>query len=332
MDIDAFIAKYRPDWERLEQATKAGSRGIVKLRGSEIQEVIRLYLRTSGHLGEVRTRYHDRPVEDYLTGVIARAHAAIYSTKSRSVGGFFRLMGRRYRESVRETAPFIAISAVVLGITIILTLFWVSNSPDARVGLIPPSAQEAIKKAGGNPVDFGVSSATVSTFILLNNARVALLAFGLGITLGLGTAYVLISNGFLIGVLGGGFQAAGKGWEFWSLVLPHGLLELFAICIASGAGLRMGWTIIDPGDRFRGRALAEESRRAVIVVIGVIPAFIVAALIEGFVSGSGVVPPWMQLALGVAVCVLYLLALFGLTRSKTPVSLDSQVLIRKPSG
>jgi uncharacterized membrane protein SpoIIM required for sporulation len=93
-------------------------------------------------------------------------------------------------------------------------------------------------------------------------------------------------------------------------VLPHGFLEIMAICIAGGAGLRIGWSLIDPGDRPRSVALQEEATDAVLVVIGVIPAFAIAALIEGFVTGrTGF--PLLEVGLGAVVALAYLAFLFG---------------------
>ncbi len=66
------------------------------------------------------------------------------------------------------------------------------------------------------------------------------------------------------------------------------MLELTSVFIAGAAGLRLGWTLIDPGDRPRLSALAEEGRRAVVIVIGLILTFAAAGTIEGFVTGR----PW----------------------------------------
>ncbi len=139
----------------------------------------------------------------------------------------------------------------------------------------------------------------------------AFLAFALGVTLCIGTLVVLVQNALLLGVLAGAFQAVGNGGRFWALVLPHGILELTAICIAAGAGLRMGWALIDPGDRPRSVALREETSEAVVVVVGVIPAFVVAAIVEGFVTGSGV-PDAIEIGLGIVLAVGYVALLIGL--------------------
>jgi uncharacterized membrane protein SpoIIM required for sporulation len=116
---------------------------------------------------------------------------------------------------------------------------------------------------------------------------VAFVAFGGGVLLCAVTAFVLVTNGANLGEAAGVFAAAGQEGRFFGLVLPHGLLELTSVVIAGGAGLRLGWTVIHPGDRSRSQALATEGRRAVTIVLGLILTFIVAGTIEGFVAGSG---------------------------------------------
>lgn len=318
MDVDSFIAKYRTEWQRLEAATRRGGAGLAGLRGEELQEVVRLYLRASGHLAEARARYHDPGLERYLNGLVAAAHAAVYSARPRTLRGFVSLFGERYREAIRATGPHILVAgALLLGVLVAITA-WVAVSPDAFEGLVPPAAREAIREAGGGRADLGLPAAGVTTLILFNNVQVAFLAFALGITLGVGTVWVLVQNAVFIGVLAGAFHAVGTWKVFWALVLPHGLLELTAIAISAGAGLRIGWSLIDPGDRPRLRALAEESRGAVLVIVGVIPAFVAAAIIEGFVTGSPL-PAWVELGLGVLVAALYVAFLFGWPPRRSPV-------------
>jgi uncharacterized membrane protein SpoIIM required for sporulation len=308
VDLDSYIAKYRPEWQRLEQACAGGGSGLAKRPGEEIEEVVRLYQRVSAHLAEVQARFRDPRLRGYLNGVVIRAHGAIYSSRPRTLAGAVRWFGPRYRKAIRRTAPFILAAAALLVIVAVACLLWVNGSREARAGLLPAFARGQIRRSGGR-TDFGIPNAAVSTFILINNVQVAFLAFALGITLMLGTLYMVIQNAVLLGVLAGAYTAFGRAGAFWTLILPHGLLELTAICIAAGAGMRMGWALIDPGDRPRSRALAEESRDAVLVVLGVVPAFVLAAIIEGFVTGN--VPGPVALALGAVVWIGYMAFLIG---------------------
>jgi uncharacterized membrane protein SpoIIM required for sporulation len=152
-------------------------------------------------------------------------------------------------------------------------------------------------------------AAQFSTLVMFNNIRVSFVAFALGVLL-LPAVYVLYLNGENLGVQGGLFVYEGEAGHFFGLILPHGLLELTAIFIAAGAGLQMGWALVAPGDRTRGTALAEEGRRSVGLVLGTLLAFVVAGLIEGFVTPAPV-PTLVRVAVGVAVEAAFLLWLLG---------------------
>ena len=106
----------------------------------------------------------------------------------------------------------------------------------------------------------------------------------MGVTAGLGTAWMMVLNGLLIGVVGTACFRAGLSLSLWSFVAPHGSLELPAIFIAGGAGLILGRGLLDPGMLPRREALAESGGLAIRLLLGVIPLLIVAGAIEGFVS------------------------------------------------
>jgi uncharacterized membrane protein SpoIIM required for sporulation len=328
VDIDSFIEARRPVWLHLEEACKDGRQGVTKLAGREIQELITAYLVTSADLSEAQTRYRDWELSNYLSSLLAKANSALYAARPRTVRGLLQVFGARYRRAVNKTRPYIGVAATALALAIVATYFWVISSPAAQAGILPPQARAALRQAGGRDPDLLGQGTALSGLIFVNNARVALLAFALGITFGAGTLLMLAFNGFLVGALGGGYAAVGRAGAFWALIVPHGLLELTAICIAAGAGLRIGWAIVEPGDRLRSRALAEESAEALIAVVGVIPAFAVAALIEGFVTGTAV-PNSVEIGVGVTVEILYLAFLFGWPRRAYKLR---QLRVREPSG
>lgn len=315
MDLDSYIKAHRPEWAKLEQATASGGRALGRRHGDDVTETIRLYLRASSHLAEVQTRYHDPAVEQYLNGLVVRAHGAIYEGGGVASGrSFLRFFVTRYREVIRRTLPFILVVAAVLTLVMLATDLWVAASREAQAGLFPPEARRALQQAGEAGVSDEMGSAGLSALIFQNNVQVSFLAFALGISFGIGTIWVVVTNAVFIGLLAGAYQAAGAGWTFWSLVLPHGFLELLAICIAGGAGLRMGWAMIDPGDRSRTAALGEEARDAVLAILGVIPAFGLAAVIEGFVTGrTGA--PLMEVVMGGFVAAGYAALLLFPTRA-----------------
>ena len=317
MDIDSFIQHYRPEWERLEQACARGSAGLARRSGPEIDELVRLYLRAATHLAEVRTRYRDPRLEAYLNRVVGSAHAALYGARARSLRQLLRLFGPRYREAARRTLPFILVAAGIMVLVTGAVAVWVTSSRQAQAGLLPPLAREALRRAGGRRPVLGVAPPGLSTFIFENNVQVAVLSFISGVAFGIGSVFFVANNALLLGTLAGAYQSAGKAGVFWPLILPHGLLELTAICIAAGAGMRIGWSLIEPGDRPRGEAIVAEARDAVFVVVGVVPAFAVAALIEGFVTPSGINPA-ISITLGAVVAAAYIVLVFAPLHRRRP--------------
>ena len=149
----------------------------------------------------------------------------------------------------------------------------------------------------------------MATLIFTNNIQVAFLAFAGGVLFGLGTVYVLVSNGLSLGGVLGAAQFYGVAPLLWSFISPHGYLELTCIVIAGAAGLMLGDALLRPGLQLRREALARAARRAVELVVGAAPVLVVAGLIEGFVSPSDL-PIAIKLAIGpLAGVALYALLL-----------------------
>jgi len=142
-------------------------------------------------------------------------------------------------------------------------------------------------------------AAQFSTEVLTNNIQVSFLVFVAGIAWAVPSILLLIFNGANIGVAAGLFHDAGQASKFWGLILPHGLLEMSAIVVAGAGGLRLGWSLVAPGDRTRSQSLVEEAQRSVSIVLGLIVVFIVAGLIEGFVTPSSL-PTEARVSIGVA--------------------------------
>jgi uncharacterized membrane protein SpoIIM required for sporulation len=153
-----------------------------------------------------------------------------------------------------------------------------------------PDEYQSVTEPRPEGQDLGLTTeeqAAFSSQILTNNIRVSLLAFAAGILAGLGTAAVLILNGVLFGTVAGLAIGAGNGSPFFELVSAHGVLELSCIVVAGAAGMKLGWSLVEPGTATRGAALRREAVPALAVVLGTAPWLVVAGIVEGFVTGSG---------------------------------------------
>jgi len=306
MDLDRFIVRNAGAWHRLEDLTSRARRsGQRAMSSSEVDELVALYQRTSAQLSHARTYYDDPGLTSRLTTLVAAANAAIYGSQPASLRSFARFFTETFPAAVYVNRRFIAAAAALFFVPAIAMGAWLGTSDRALDVAVPREVREAYVQTRFEDYYSSKPASEFSTQVLVNNIWVSFLAFAAGVFLCVGTAFLLANNGYQLGAAAGVFIQAHEAGKFFGLVLPHGLLELTAIVIAGGAGLRLGWTVIAPGDRPRGAALAEEGRRAVVIVLGLMLCFIVAGIIEGFVTPSDL-PTSMRVGIGVLVEAAFL--------------------------
>jgi uncharacterized membrane protein SpoIIM required for sporulation len=143
---------------------------------------------------------------------------------------------------------------------------------------------------------------------MTNNILVSVNALALGVTAGLGTGFVLIRNGMMIG----GLSAVATQYKvdllFWAVILPHGIIELTAICFAGGAGFVLARAIYAPGDLPRRDALQIAGGEATRLMVGVVVMLIIAGLIEGFITPQPI-HPLLKISFALLTAVLLLIYL-----------------------
>lgn len=305
MHIDDFIIANEPSWARLRELTKKAGRRGRGLSPDELDELVRLYQRVSTHLSLARSRYGDQGLVTSLTALVARAGAIIYGTRPRTLLATARFFTETFPAALWHIRRFVGVATLLFVVPALATGLWIGNSPAALDAAAPREFREQFVGELFEDYYTELASAEFAATVTTNNISVGLLAFAGGIFLCLPTAIVLAFNGLNVGVAWGLFIAAGDQARFWSLILPHGLLELTAIFVAGGAGLALGWTLVDPGDRRRGEALVEEGRRTVVILMGLVLMFVAAGLVEGFVTGAAI-HPWLRVAIGAAVWGLFL--------------------------
>jgi uncharacterized membrane protein SpoIIM required for sporulation len=299
VDIDRYILRNQPTWERLAQLTSVARGGPERLGPEGVAELVRLYQQTSAHLSHARGRYADAALTARLTQLVAGAAGVIYGTRTRSTRAPVRFFSTTFPAAVWHIRRHVVASALLLLVPAFVVGAWVGYSEAALEAAGPEAVREAYVAEDFEAYYSSDPAWQFATEVTVNNIQVSFLAFASGILLCVVTAFILAFNGANVGVAGGLFVAAGEQGKFWGLIIPHGLLELSAVVVAGAAGLALGWAIIAPGDRPRSVALTEEGRRAAIVVAGLVLAFVTAGLIEGFITGRGVPTP-LRVAVGVA--------------------------------
>ncbi|MDQ2754706.1 MAG: stage II sporulation protein M, partial [Actinomycetota bacterium] len=282
MDIDGFLGRHQDEWRRLDHLTQRARRH--RLDPAELEEFASLHQRTSGHLSFARTNFSDPTLLARLSRLVAASGAVLYGARRRELRNLGRFFTVTFPQAVWEIRRMVLLSALLTFVPALAVGIWFANSPSAINASTPAAVRQAYVQHDFQDYYSSQPAAAFATEVYTNNVRVSALAFAGGILAGVPTAYLMVSNGANVGAAGGLFAAAGQSGKFWGLILPHGLVELTSVVLAGAAGLRLGWTLIDPGDRRRGTALAEEGRRAVVLVLGTVATLAVAGLIEGFVT------------------------------------------------
>ena len=305
MDLDRFLARHDQEWSRLsELTTRAASRQGALLSGPELDEMIDLYQRTGAHLSYARRSFRDPALQQRLDLLIATAHATIYGTRPASLRSAGRFFSRTFPGAVWSARVFLLVAALCTFVPAVALGAWIANSDKALEASAPAAVREAYLTEDFEQYYSSEPAGQFATRVFVNNVQVSIVAFAAGVLGCAITAGLLAYNGMNLGFAGGLFISAGQGSKFFGLIAPHGLLELSAVIVAGAAGLRLGWTLIDPGDRRRSDALAAEGRRSVSIVLGLILAFAVAGAIEGFITGSGL-PTSVRVGVGVLVFIAF---------------------------
>ena len=298
MDIDAFAAVHRPEWERLRALSTRG-----RLSGAEADELVRLYQTAAGHLSTVRTSAPDPLIVSELSGLLATARGRIagsHEAKLSDLSRFFVLSLPAAFYRVRWWTVAVGAIFVLLGT---LTGWWVATNPAVLASLGSPEELEQYAEEAFAAYYSNYPAGDFAGQVWTNNAWIAAQCIALGIT-GVFPAFVLVVNAVGVGSSGGIMAAHGHLDVFFGLILPHGLMELTAIFVAGGAGLELFWAWVAPGPRTRSRALAEEGRSLFIVALGLVLVLAVSGVVEGFVTPAAM-PGWLKILIGALVLAGY---------------------------
>ena len=284
MSLDRFIAERQSRWSELEASITSSRRGLRTLPASSLERFGVLVRHASSDLAIARRDYPDAAITEYLNSLCARAHPILYrgtSVPFRAIPSYFAVGLPR---AFRAAWPYICASAGLMLLGIIAGWLAVALRPDLRSSLVPQSLFDQMARG---QVRGSISDAPfAASFIIENNIRVAIFCFLGGLFLGLPTALVLLANGWMLGTIAAAVHLGGYDAAFWSLIAPHGVIELSVIVIAGGTGLMLGDSVLRPGQLRRGDALSAAARKAVALAVSAAVLLIVAGTLEAFVSPS----------------------------------------------
>ena len=265
--------------------------GISALDHRELQELGLLYRQTASDLATVREDVTSSQLSFYLNQLLGRAHNLIYMGHKQKISGIVRFYGQTFPQVFRETFRQSLLAFLIFAATGMATWAVTIHDPSFAHRLLGPQMMDTIEKKEMWTQSIVAIKPLAASGIMTNNLAVSFATFAMGITAGIGTIWMMVTNGMLIGVIGAATWQAGMALQLWSFVAPHGVLELPAIFIAGGAGLEIARGMLFPGLLPRRESLALAGGRAARLVLGIVPMLIFAGIIEGFVSPSGIATP-----------------------------------------
>lgn len=288
-----FVAEHRGEWARLAELTRRRSR----LSGAEVDELVTLYQRTAAQLSAVQAAGLDPALAGTLSSQLARARAVVTGAQASSGGAISRFVVVSFPAAVYRVRWWWLAAAAASILVALLIGAEVARSPALQATLLSKSQAKALVTHEFRHYYSTYDGRSFAARVWTNNALLAAEAITFGVLLGIPVLFVLFENAANVGIDGGLMAAYGRSGEFWTLILPHGMLELSAVFLAAGVGLRMGWTVIDPGQRTRVVALAEEGRALFTVAVGLVFVLLTSGLIEAFVTPSPL-PAWARIGIG----------------------------------
>jgi uncharacterized membrane protein SpoIIM required for sporulation len=301
VDVDAFVLTHRGTWDRLDQLVKRRR----SLSGGEIDELVELYQRVSTHLSMLRSASSDSLLVGRLSSLIARARAAVTGAHAPLSSAFTRFWTVSFPVVAYRSWRWWLATALTFFVVVLVIGIWVAGSPEVQSAIGTP---RDIDELVNHDVASYYSNHPALSFALqvwVNNSWVAAKCIGFSVVLGLPIPIVLFQNAANLGLIAGLMFHAGKGGILLGLLLPHGLLELTAVFLAGAVGMRLGWSVIAPGDRPRGQVLAEQGRGVVSVAVGLVGVLLVSGLIEALVTPSPL-PTFVRVGIGITAELAFL--------------------------
>ncbi|MEV6388327.1 stage II sporulation protein M [Nocardia xishanensis] len=309
MDVDAYSYAHRRSWDRLDQLARRR-----KLSGAESDELVALYRRTSQQLARLQSHSPDPELIAGLSALLARARGRVLGTRTDTWGEIGHFFTHRFPAAVYRAWPWWAsVAALFVAVSAWLAI-WIEGSGRARELFGITSDNSAITAPGGAFETYYTEhpNDAFAAQVWTNNAWVAAIALFTGVLI-LPAVYLLFMNALNVGITAGLMAEADRLDSFFGFILPHGTLELTAVFVAGGAGLKLGWTLIDPGRLSRVEAVARQGRATATIALGLVGVLFVSGLLEGFVTPSPLPAP-VRIGIGFAAEALFLAYVFGAGR------------------
>lgn len=318
MNVERWVAGRQIYWQRLEDLLKQiEKRSLKSLSREDLQSLGRLYRSAASDLSRARAMGIGNDIIAYLNNLVVKGHNQVYQSPRNRLRDLWIFLWITFPENFRNNIVYVLISFTFFAIPLLGTYSLVVNNE--KIAQMEMQRGQAIvsdelwsyidrKKMWTDSIE-GESPLT-STLIAGNNIKVSMLAFVFGVSCGLGTIYVLVTNGISLGGVFAVCHAHGMGPQLLTFVASHGIFELSAIFISGGAGLMLAKGMLFPGEYKRSDSLKIMAKQGSLLFLGCVPLLLIAGCIEGFISPRTDLAPEAKFFVSIATLIIILLYLF----------------------
>lgn len=291
---ERFVARKRESWEKFRIVAERLERGgLSQLPAAEIPGFAARYREVAADLARARTYGVDPQVVAYLERLVGAGHNVLYQARGVPRPPFFRSLVSDFPAAVVQSWRYVLAAFLLVIVPATIGFVMLRERPQLAEEIINPemvsrAEQAAEREARGEGyarAESGVRP-VIAAAIISNNIRVCIMAFAGGMLFGLVTVWALVFNGLQLGMDYGLFANDHATLYLTTFIAGHGVLELSAIFISGGAGLRLAHALVAPGDRPRLEALVVDGRIAIRMMGAVIFLLAIAGSIEGLLSTS----------------------------------------------
>lgn len=309
MKIADLVERRQPQWQQLERLVE----GIAKkrLRRADPEQILllgRLYRAACADLALARSYRLPEETVLYLHQLVANAHNLVYRSEQFKIAAWGRVLFREVPARLL-TDKAVLVSFFVFWFSFLGTMYLAYVHDDFARQVVGEETLERMEEMYAAPTlgrDADTGSA-MTGFYIFHNAGIGLRCFASGVILGIGSLAALAFNGISLGTIFGHMAGGPQAANFFEFVTAHAPFELTAVVLSGGAGLRLGFSLIDTGGLSRWESLRQSARGAFEVAATATVLFFLAAFIEGFLSPSLLPYPFKA---GVALASLLLLFLY----------------------
>ena len=308
---ERFVARKQEAWETFRlTAARIERVGLRVLPAAEIPVFAARYREVAADLARARTYRVSPEVIAYLERLVAAGHNALYRARARRRLPIAPYVFRDFPAAVVESWPYVLVAFLLFTIPAAVGYAVLRERPELAEEIAPPvmvsRAEQAAERQArgiGYVETENEERPVLASWIISNNIMVCLAALAGGLVGGFLTVLSLVYNGLALGIGFGVFANHHAAGYLATFIAGHGVLELTAIFISGGAGLRLAQALVAPGDLTRKDALVLQGAVALRMIGAVVCLLIVAGAIEGLLSASDA-PPAYKFAVSAASGVL----------------------------